>query len=209
MQPFVGLTSRVIPVPTENVDTDRIVPARFLTMTGRKGLDRALFADWRSSADGTPNSDCPLDLEAHEGARILLAGDNFGCGSSREHAAWALLDSGIRVVLSTRFADIFRGNALRNGLLAVELERAVHQRLLRQVQSDPTLEVAVMLEDQAIRLPDGDVVAFEIDGFSKHCLLRGLDQLGFLTEQLPAIEAWEAERPPKVDTRSPAPSGRF
>lgn len=200
MQPFADLTSRVIPVATENIDTDRIVPARFLTTTDRKGLDRALFADWRTSADGTANPDCPLDLEVHEGARILLAGDNFGCGSSREHAPWALLAAGIRVVLSTGFADIFRGNALRNGLLPVEIERTVHRRLLWQVQSDPTLEITVELESQQVRLPDGDTVAFRIDDFSKHCLSKGIDQLGFLIEQLPAIEAFEAERQPRVDT---------
>lgn len=204
MQPFASLTSRVIPVPTENVDTDRIIPARFLTTTDREGLERGLFADWRTSVDGSANPNCPIDLDVYEDARILLAGDNFGCGSSREHAAWALLDSGIQVVLSTGFADIFRGNALRNGLLPIELAREVHQQLLLQVSSDPTLEVSVTLERQEVQLPNGDVVDFDIDGFAKHCLLEGLDQLGFLIEQLPAIESYEAERPRHIDTRTAA-----
>lgn len=204
MQSFSSLASRVIPVPSDNIDTDRIVPARFLTGTTREGLGRALFADWRTAPDGAPNPDCPLDLEVYARAAILLAGDNFGCGSSREHAAWALLDNGIRVVLSTGFADIFRDNALRNGLLPVAIEPAVHRRLLDVVRRDPTAEAKVVLEEQSLELPDGERVSFEIDAFSKHCLLRGLDQLSFLLEQLPAIQAWEAASSPEPPAEPPA-----
>ena len=196
MRRFASLASRVVPLPTENIDTDRIVPARFLTGTGREGLGQALFADWRRTAEGEANPDCPLDLPIYAGAEILLAGDNFGCGSSREHAAWALAEHGIRVVVSTGFADIFRGNALRNGLLPVEVEPAVHRRLLGQVRRDSTAAARVDLEEQRLELPDGERVAFEIDPFAKRCLLRGVDQLGFLLEQLPAIEAWEAASEP-------------
>lgn len=207
MEPFTDLRSRVVPVPSENIDTDRIVPARFLTITDRSGLDRALFADWRVGSDGEPNPDCPLDLEAHRGARILLAGDNFGCGSSREHAAWALLAGGFKVVLSTRLADIFRGNALRNGLLAVEIEPALHERLLAGVRGSPALEVGVSLERREIRIGDGDAAPFEIDAFSRECLLRGVDQLGFLLERLGEIDAWEAGQEPRFDTRAAGTAG--
>ncbi len=202
LEPFTELVSRVVPVPSENVDTDRIVPARFLTTTGRRGLGRALFADWRVGPDGAPNPDCPLDLEIHRGARILLAGHNFGCGSSREHAAWALVDAGFRVVVSTRLADIFRGNALRNGLLAAEVERAAYERLLERVRRDPAVELAVSLERRELRLADGDPESFEVDGFARQCMLKGVDQLGYLLEQLDEIAAWEAAHPPRVDTRS-------
>jgi 3-isopropylmalate/(R)-2-methylmalate dehydratase small subunit len=204
MRSFSSLASQLIPVPTENIDTDRIIPARYLTGTGRKGLGGGLFADWRSLADGAPNPDCPLDDEAYAGAAILLAGDNFGCGSSREHAAWALLEHGIRVVLSTRFADIFRDNALRNGLLPVEIDPAVQRRLLDEVRRDPTVEVTVHLAEQIVVLPGGERVSFQIDAFSKRCLLRGLDQLGFLLEQLPAIEAWETRHSAETAGEPPA-----
>ena len=202
VEAFTDLRSRVVPVPTANIDTDRIVPARFLTITDRSGLDRALFADWRRGPGGAPNPDCPLDLDLHRGAEILLAGDNFGCGSSREHAAWALLAGGFRVILGTRFADIFRGNALRNGLLAIEIEPTLHRRLLTEVREDPSLEVGVSLERREVRIGNGDPIPFEIDSFSRECLLRGLDQLGFLVEQLDSIEAWEAQREPRIDTRA-------
>lgn len=207
IEPFTDLRSRVVPVPSENIDTDRIVPARFLTITDHSGLDRALFADWRVGPDGAPSPDCPLDLEAHRGARILLAGDNFGCGSSREHAAWALLAGGFKVILSTRLADIFRGNALRNGLLAIEIDAALYERLLAAVRQGPALEVGVSLERREIQIGNDsdDAVPFEIDAFSRECLLRGLDQLGFLLEQIDEIDAWEADHQPRFDTRAPTP----
>jgi 3-isopropylmalate/(R)-2-methylmalate dehydratase small subunit len=197
---FDKIRSRVAPLPIANVDTDRIIPARYLKVTDKNGLGEGLFADWRRRADGTPDPEFPLHRAEHQGARILLAGDNFGCGSSREHAPWALLGAGFQAVLSTRFADIFRNNSLKNGLLVVELPAAEWRALLDGVEREPALEVEIDLPSQTVSLPDGRQVPFGIDAFSKHCLLHGVDQLGFLLDQLPAIERFERSRPARIDS---------
>ena len=197
---FTSLRSHVAPLPIANVDTDRIIPARYLKVTDKTGLGEGLFADWRRLADGSPDPAFPLHRAVHRGARILLAGDNFGCGSSREHAPWALLGAGFQAVLSTRFADIFRNNSLKNGLLVVEIPPVEWRVLLDAVERDPTLEVGIDLPSQSVSLPGGREVPFAIDAFSKHCLLNGVDQLGFLLDQLPAIERFERAQPARIDS---------
>ncbi|HVR29645.1 MAG TPA: 3-isopropylmalate dehydratase small subunit [Thermoanaerobaculia bacterium] len=199
---FTTLASRVAPLPIDNVDTDRIIPARYLKVTDKNGLGEGLFADWRRGADGSPDPDFALNRPELRGARILLAGDNFGCGSSREHAAWALLGAGFQAVLSTRFADIFRNNSLKNGLLVVEIPVGTWREILALVERDPAIEIEIDLSAQRVLLPDGVDVSFTIDPFSKHCLLNGVDQLGFLLEQLPAVERFEAVRPARIDSRA-------
>ena len=201
MEPFVTLTSKLVPLPNENVDTDQIIPARYLKVTDKVGLGQYLFADWRYLPDGTPNPDFVLNRPEMQGRRILLAGDNFGTGSSREHAPWALVGWGFRAIISTRFADIFYNNALKNGLLPVVVPADVHKRLFQAVQEDPDVEVTIHLPEQRLYLPDGTFVEFPIDPFSKYCLLKGVDQLGYLLEHLPRIEAYEKEHPPRFDTR--------
>lgn len=200
MRPFTTLTSKLIPLPNENVDTDQITPARFLKITDKAGLGDKLFADWRYNEDGTPKPDFVLNRPEMQGRQILLAGDNFGCGSSREHAPWALLGWGIRAVISTSFADIFRNNALKNGLLPVVIDAETHRQLLAQVEQDPDTEVTIDLANQTLTLPGGRTVEFPIDSFSKHCLLEGLDQLGYLQKQMPHIEAYEKRHPDRVQT---------
>ena len=200
MPRFTTLRSRVAPLPIDNVDTDRIIPARYLKVTDKNGLGEGLFHDWRRRADGTLDPAFALHRPEHQGARILLAGDNFGCGSSREHAAWALLGAGFQAVLSTRFADIFRNNSLKNGLLVVEIPATASRALLAAVERDPAREVEIDLPSQRVVLPDGSAVPFAIDAFAKHCLLNGVDQLGFLMDQLPAIERFEATQPPRIDS---------
>ncbi len=201
MEPFVTLTSKLVPLPNENVDTDQIIPARYLKVTDKVGLGQYLFADWRYLSDGTPNPDFVLNRPEMQGRRILLAGDNFGTGSSREHAPWALVGWGFRAIISTRFADIFYNNALKNGLLPVVVPADVHRQLFQAVQEDPDVEVTIHLPEQRLYLPDGTFVEFPIDPFSKYCLLKGVDQLGYLLEHLPRIEAYEKEHPPRFDTR--------
>jgi 3-isopropylmalate/(R)-2-methylmalate dehydratase small subunit len=190
MQAFTTLRSRTVVLAHENIDTDRIIPARFLTTTERSGLGRFAFNDWRYRADGTPDPEFVLNKSTARGAQILVAGRNFGCGSSREHAPWALLDCGIRAVLSSEIADIFRGNALKNGLLAVVLAESEHRYLL----DHPNIELAIDLATCQIELPDGGRFGFEIDGFSRECLLAGVDQLGFLLKHNDAIDAFENKR---------------
>jgi 3-isopropylmalate/(R)-2-methylmalate dehydratase small subunit len=179
--------SRTVVLPIDDIDTDQIIPARFLTTTTKTGLGRSLFTDWRYNPDGTMRDDFVLNSHGAEGAAILVAGRNFGCGSSREHAPWALLDFGIRAVISTEIADIFRNNALKNGLLPVIVGTDDHRWLVEH----PGIEVTVDLETQSVILPGGRRIAFPIDGFSRYCLLHGLDQLGFLLENEPAIRAFE------------------
>ena len=176
MTALTHLRSRTAVLAHENIDTDRIIPARFLTTTERAGLGRYAFNDWRWRADGTPNPEFVLNQPAARGCEILVAGRNFGCGSSREHAPWALLDYGIRAVLSSEIADIFRNNALKNGLLAVVLSEPEHRYLL----DHPGIELAIDVASQTIELPDGGRFGFAIDPFVKHCLVAGVDQLGFL-----------------------------
>ena len=188
MQPLRNVRSRTVVLPLTNVDTDQIIPARFLTTTTREGLGRQLFSDWRYRADGTPNADFVLNRPEARGCEVLVAGRNFGCGSSREHAPWALLDYGIRAVISTEIADIFRGNALKNGLLPVTVDESIAAWLL----AHPGASVTVDLESASLALPTGVSVAFPIDAFARHCLLHGIDELGYLRGKLPEIERYEA-----------------
>ena len=190
MPPFRRFTSRVAVLPVENVDTDQIIPARFLTTTAREGLGRACFADWRFDADGAERADFVLHRPAFRGAGVLLAGRNFGCGSSREHAPWALLDYGIRAVIATRIADIFRGNALKNGLLPIEVAETAWQAIADCAGQD----IAIDLEARRIELPDGAAIGFDIEPFARECLLRGVDQLGYLLSEAEAIAAFERRR---------------
>ena len=199
MEPIRTFTSRLVALPVENVDTDQIIPARFLKVTDKAGLGEALFADWRYGPDGAPNPDFVLNRPEARGAQVLVAGDNFGCGSSREHAPWALVGYGFRAVVSTFFADIFRNNALKNGLLPIAVDPAAHRRLLA-LAADPGAEVTVDLAAQTVTLPDGEAVPFPVDPFAKHCLLNGVDQLGFLLAEDEAIARYEAEHPGRVRT---------
>lgn len=194
MAQFTTLTSRVIPMPINNVDTDQIIPARFLKVTDKVGLGKNLFADWRYGPDGAPIPGFVLNHPQHQGAQILLAGDNFGCGSSREHAPWALTGWGIRVVISTSFADIFRNNSLKNGLLPVLVTPDTHAMLFDLVIEMPNAEWTVDLENQVMLLPTGQSIAFEVDPFSRTCLLQGIDELGYLLSFADQIEKFEAAR---------------
>ena len=187
MTPFTTLVSTLAVLPVENVDTDQIIPARFLTTTTRDGLGRACFADWRFDAEGRERPGFALHQPEFAGAAILLAGRNFGCGSSREHAPWALLEYGIRAVISTRIADIFRNNALKNGLLPIVVSEPDWARLERHAAA----RIAIDLEAQSIALPDGGTIGFTIEPFARQCLLRGVDQLGYLLQESAAIEAFE------------------
>jgi 3-isopropylmalate/(R)-2-methylmalate dehydratase small subunit len=184
------ITSRTVVLPVENVDTDQIIPARFLKATSKIGLGKNLFADWRFDAAGQPKADFILNRPEAKGCAILVAGDNFGCGSSREHAPWALHDYGFRVVISTSIADIFRNNSLKNGLVPVVVERAVHEKLLAAAGATVTVSV----EDQTLTLADGTRTQFPIDPFARYCLLNGVDELEFLLAQEPAIAAFEKSR---------------
>jgi len=191
MEPFTTLTSTVAVLPQENVDTDQIIPARFLKTTTRTGLGEHLFADWRNDAAGRPRPDFVLNRPDAQGARILLAGRNFGCGSSREHAPWALLDFGFRAVISTYFADIFRNNAVTNGLLPVVLDAKSHAALVGRCTEDRSTTITIDLERQTVALPSGDTARFPMDAFAKHCMLAGLDSLGFLLAETERIDEYE------------------
>ena len=180
MAQFTTLASRIVPLPINNIDTDQIIPARFLKATDKNGLGDNLFADWRYNADGSPKPDFVINRPEHQGAQILLAGDNFGCGSSREHAPWALTGHGFRAVISTSFADIFRNNALKNGLLPVIVDAQTHQMLFDLLAEVPHAQVTIDLATQTLALPTSHHVPFPIDGFSKTCLLKGVDELGYL-----------------------------
>jgi 3-isopropylmalate/(R)-2-methylmalate dehydratase small subunit len=190
MKPITHIHSRTAVLAHENIDTDRIIPARFLTTTERTGLGKFLFNDWRYRADGSPDPDFALNKPEAHGCEILVAGRNFGCGSSREHAPWALLDFGIRAVLSSEIADIFRGNSLKNGLLAVVLSEGEHRYLLEH----PGLELTIDVANGFIELPDGGRFTFELEPFARHCLLSGVDQLGFILQNANAIGAFEKQR---------------
>lgn len=205
--PFETIRSRLIPLPAENVDTDQVVPARFLKMTDRWGLSEALFADWRFTDDGDPRPDFVLNRREMQGRKILLAGDNFGAGSSREHAPWALLAWGIRVIVSTSFADIFRTNSLKNGLLPIAVTPDRHRQLFEMFAENPDVELTVDLESQKVYLPGDEDLDFEIDPFVKLMILAGTDEMGYLLTKGPGITAWEAAHPPRIDTRIGAASG--
>jgi 3-isopropylmalate/(R)-2-methylmalate dehydratase small subunit len=191
MEPYTAFRSRLLPLPLDNIDTDQIYPGRFLTVTSKDGLAKLLFADWRYNPDGTPKPDFVLNQPGAAGAQILLAGDNFGCGSSREHAPWALTGFGFRAVVSTSFADIFKNNALKNGLLPVVIEAGAHASLLAQLSARPEAEVTVDLASQHLTLPDGLRVKFPVDPFARTCLLEGVDELGYILRFEPAIEEHE------------------
>jgi 3-isopropylmalate/(R)-2-methylmalate dehydratase small subunit len=190
MDAITKIESKTVVLPMEDIDTDQIIPARFLTTTTKTGLGEKLFNDWRYHSDGSPRPDFVLNTDAAKGAQVLVGGRNFGCGSSREHAPWALVDFGIRAVISTEIADIFRGNSLKNGLVPVLVDSATHEWLL----ANPGVDVCVDIEKRTVALPDGREVAFPIDGFSRYCLLNGLDQLGFLIESETQIKAFEEAR---------------
>ncbi len=190
MKAIKFVRSRTAVLPFENIDTDRIIPARFLTTTERKGLGRFAFHDWRFQQDGSVNAEFPLNKPEAQGCEILVPGRNFACGSSREHAPWALLDYGIRAVLSSEIADIFRSNALKNGLLALQISTQEHEFLL----NNPGIELAIDLQQCKIELPDGGRFSFSMDGFARTCLLQGVDQMGYLLNQQAAIDAFEQKR---------------
>lgn len=202
MEKFTAFDSLVAVLPVDNIDTDQIIPARFLKTISKAGLGDQLFFDWRYEADGSPKADFVLNRAPGNQANVLLAGDNFGCGSSREHAPWALTQFGFRAVISTSFADIFKGNSLKNSLLPIIVPRDVHAKLMAQMQADPQARVKVDLASQTLTLPDGSSCQFPVDGFSKTCLLEGIDELGFLLKHEAQIAAYEAATPPAVDTLS-------
>ena len=204
-EPFTVFTSKVVPLPAENVDTDQIVPARYLKVTDKAGLAEALFRDWRFNEDGSLK-DPPfiLDRPGMAGRRILLVGDNFGAGSSREHAPWALAAWGVRAILSTSYADIFRSNSLKNGVLPIAVDPTTHARLFELLARDPDAELTVDLAEQGVLLPDGTTIDFEIDPFAKRMILAGTDELGYLLTKTAELAAWEAAHPPRVDTLTPA-----
>ena len=201
-EPFRTFTSAVIPLPAENVDTDQIVPARYLKVTAKEGLRDALFHDWRYDEDGGLKEPLfVMDRVAMLDRKILLVGDNFGTGSSREHAPWALTAWGIRAILSTSFADIFRNNALKNGLLPIQVEAERHRQLFALVDANPMAQLTVDLEAQVVHLPGDEDLPFEVDPFARMMLLAGTDEMGYLIDKLPQIDAWEAAHPARVDTR--------
>jgi 3-isopropylmalate/(R)-2-methylmalate dehydratase small subunit len=205
-EPFRQFSSRIVPLGAENVDTDQVVPARYLKVTDKAGLADALFRDWRFNEDGTLREPrFVLDRPGMAGRAILLVGDNFGAGSSREHAPWALAAWGIRTIISTSFADIFRNNALKNGVLPVAVDAATHARLFELVAADPDAQLTVDLSEEGILLPDGTTIDFTIDPFAKRMLLAGTDEIGYVMAKLPAIRAWEAAHPGRVDTRLETP----
>lgn len=193
MAQFTSLTTRVVALPVNDIDTDQIIPARFLKATDKNGMGDNLFADWRYYNDGSPKPDFVLNQPEAVGRQILLAGDNFGCGSSREHAPWALTGFGFHAVISTSFADIFRSNALKNGLLPIIVDESTHQRLLAMVGENPALELTIDLATQTLSFPGGSVT-FPIDLFNKTCLLNGVDELGYILGFEKDIAAFEAQR---------------
>jgi 3-isopropylmalate/(R)-2-methylmalate dehydratase small subunit len=188
MDPIRVIESKTVVLPRENVDTDQIIPARFLKVTDKKGLGKVLFCDWRYEAGEKPKPDFILNRPEAQGCRVLVAGDNFGCGSSREHAPWALVDYGFQAVISTRIADIFRNNSLKNGLVPVVLDPGAVAKLM----AAPGATVRIDLATQTVALPDGSTASFPIDGFAKYCLMNGVDELGFLLGQEEAIASFEA-----------------
>ena len=198
---FRTFTSAVIPLPAENVDTDQIVPARYLKVTDKDGLREALFRDWRYDEDGGLKEPLfVMDRVAMLDRQILLVGDNFGTGSSREHAPWALRAWGIRAILSTSFADIFRNNALKNGLLPIVVEAERHRQLFEMIAANPNAQLTVDLEAQVVHLPGDEDLPFQVDPFARMMLLAGTDEMGYLIAKLPEIEAWEQTHPARIDT---------
>ena len=199
MSKLEAFTSRLLPMPLDNIDTDQIIPARFLKTTTKEGLDKQLFCDWRYDAQGNPKPDFILNTPRAQGVAVLLAGDNFGCGSSREHAPWALTQFGFRAVISTSFADIFKSNSLKNGLLPIVVDKATHAKLFAAA-ADESASVRVDLASQKLTLPDGSSVEFAVDPFSRHCLLEGLDELGYIQQHEAQIAAYEKGRTVTLNT---------
>ncbi len=198
MDPITPFTGKAVALPMENIDTDQIIPARYLKTTSKAGLAEGLFYDWRYDDAGAPKPDFILNKPEGRGAQVLIGGDNFGCGSSREHAPWALQGYGFKAVISTYFADIFRNNALKNGLLPIVVDAETHAQLMSLAQEDPDLAVQIDLEAQTVTLPDGRAVGFPIDQFARRCLLDGVDQLGFLINSQAAIAEYEGANPGRV-----------
>jgi 3-isopropylmalate/(R)-2-methylmalate dehydratase small subunit len=190
MEPLKRIQSTTVVINSSNIDTDQIIPARVLTTTTKEGLGRQLFADWRYLADGSPNPDFVLNQPQAAGCQVLVAGRNFGCGSSREHAPWALLDFGLRAVVSTEIADIFRGNSLKNGFLPIVVDEATSRWLLEH----PGAEVHIDLTTSTLTLPTGTAITFPLEAFARHCLLNGIDELGYLESKIPDIQRYEAAR---------------
>jgi len=196
--PFTTLESTYVVLPADNVDTDQIIPARFLKVTDKRGLGTSVFADWRLRPDGTPNPDFPLNRPDAAGAHVLVAGVNFGCGSSREHAPWALVGWGLRAIVAPSFADIFKQNAMKNGLLPVEVDPEVHARIVEARHADPKARLTIDLHTQTVGIvgiAGGQSTRFEIDPFAKECLLNGVDELGYLLDRAADIERYEAKHP--------------
>ncbi|MBA3944740.1 MAG: 3-isopropylmalate dehydratase small subunit [Herpetosiphonaceae bacterium] len=200
MEPITTFSAKCVALPNENIDTDQIIPARFLKATDKAGMGDHLFADWRYDADGQPNPDFVLNRPEVQGAQVLIGGNNFGCGSSREHAPWALQGYGFRAVISTYFANIFNNNALKVGLLPIVVDTETYYELVSMVEEDPTTAVTVDLTQQTLTLPDGRKIAFPIEPFAKHCLVNGVDQLGFLMGEEPAINSYESQHMPRIRT---------
>jgi 3-isopropylmalate/(R)-2-methylmalate dehydratase small subunit len=195
MASFTTLSSHAALLSAENVDTDQIIPARFLKTLDKNGLGKQLFFDWRYLADGSDNPDFVLNKPEAQGAQILVAGDNFGCGSSREHAPWSLMGWGLRAVISTSFADIFKGNSLKNGLLPIVVDAPTHAKIVAALKANPKAELKVDLATTELTLPDGATVKFPVDSFAQHCLLNGIDQLGYILSHDDKIKAYEAAQP--------------
>lgn len=200
MEPITKFSGRVAPLPINDIDTDQIIPARYLKTTDKQGLGTACFYDWRYDEAGAPRADFLLNQPQYQGAEVLVAGNNFGCGSSREHAPWALMGMGFKAIISTEFADIFRNNALKNGLLPIIVDEETKQQLISLSQEDPATTVTIDLEAQALVLPDGRKVIFPVDPFSRYCLLNGVDQLGFLLGLDSDVLAYESVNAPRVAT---------
>ncbi len=200
MTRFTRFTSRVVVLPVDNIDTDQIIPARFLKTISKDGLGDQLFCDWRYEAGGAPKPDFVLNRPESKGCQVLLAGDNFGCGSSREHAPWALTQFGFRAVISTSFADIFKQNALKNGLLPIVVPRETHAGLIALHAQNPALTVAVDLASQTLEIPGGRKIEFTVDAFARNCLLEGVDELGYILQHEAAIAAHEAKREAAINT---------
>ena len=197
---FQNLESHMVPMSNRNIDTDQIIPARFLKTISKEGLGDNLFCDWRYDAQGKPKPEFILNQPIAKGAQVLLAGDNFGCGSSREHAPWALTQFGFRAVISTSFADIFKANSLKNGLLPVVLPPDVHAELFDEVARNPQAKVKIDLPNETLTTPGGRKVLFPVDSFSKHCLLEGVDEIGYTLQREPEIAAFEARRVGSINT---------
>jgi 3-isopropylmalate/(R)-2-methylmalate dehydratase small subunit len=200
MEPITTFSGSLAPLPINDTDTDQIIPARFLKTTDKIGLGASAFSDWRYNADGSPKPDFVLNKPEYQGAAVLVGGHNFGCGSSREHAPWALMGAGFKAVVSTYFADIFSNNSLKNGLLPIVVDEDTHQQLISLAVEDPNTSVTIDLESQTLLLPDGRKVTFPIDSFSKHCLLNGVDQLGYLQGLDSDIGAYESAHSARVQT---------